>query len=84
MAGGGVKAGVTIGKTDEYGVNIVNSDEIPTKELADDAFHIRDLNATILNQFGINHEKLVFRYRGLDEKLTSVQPAHVMKSVLQT
>lgn len=84
MAGGGVKAGVTIGETDPYGVNIVDSEGIPTKAFSDNAFHIRDLNATILNQFGIDHEKLVFRYRGLDEKLTSVQPAHVMKNVLQS
>ena len=82
MAGGGVRAGVTIGETDAYGVNIVDADGKPTQKFSDDAFHIRDLNATILNQFGIDHNKLIFPYRGLDEKLTGVQEAHVMKTVL--
>jgi hypothetical protein len=82
MAGGGVKAGITIGETDDYGVNIIDENGQPTTSFDDNAFHTRDLNATILNQFGIDHNKLVFPYRGLDEKLTSVQQAHVMEKVL--
>lgn len=82
MAGGGVKPGMTIGETDAYGVNIIDSEGQPTQKFSDDAFHTRDLNATILKQFGIDHNKLVFPYRGLNEKLTSVKEAFVMDKVL--
>lgn len=82
MAGGGVKPGIQLGTTDDYGVNIVDSDGRPTNRFTDDAFHIRDLNATILHQFGIDHNRLTFPYRGLDEKLTGVQESHVMKKIL--
>ena len=61
MAGGGVKQGVTHGKTDEFGYNIVQ-----------DPVHIRDLNATILHQLGIDHARFSVRHRGLDERLTGV------------
>ena len=82
MAGGGIKPGMTIGETDDYGVNIIDADGQPTQKFKDDAFHTRDLNATILNQFGIDHNKLVFPYRGLNEKLTSVKEAFIMDKVL--
>ncbi len=62
LAGGGVKGGVTHGKTDEFGYNI-----------AQNPVHIRDLNATILRQLGIDHARLTVRHRGLDERLTGVQ-----------
>lgn len=81
MAGGGIKPGITIGQTDDYGVNIVDQNGQPTTDFDNDAFHIRDLNATILHQFGIDHQKLTFRHRGLDEKLTGVQKAHVIKKI---
>jgi hypothetical protein len=71
MAGGGIKGGVQLGKTDDYGYNVV-----------EDAVHIRDLNATILHCLGIDHEKLTFPYQGLDQRLTGVEPAHVLKQVL--
>ncbi len=62
LAGGGVKGGVTHGETDEFGYNIVR-----------DPVHIRDLNATILRQLGIDHARFTVRHRGLDERLTGVQ-----------
>ncbi len=60
MAGGGIKPG-TIGETDDFGYNIVK-----------DPVHIHDLNATILNQLGIDHERLTYRYQGRDFRLTDI------------
>lgn len=71
MSGGGVKGGIEYGKTDDYSYNIVEN-----------PVHIRDFNATILHQLGINHNKLTFRYQGLDQKLTGVEPARVVKEIL--
>ena len=71
LAGGGVKGGVTHGLTDEFGYNIL---EKPV--------HIRDLNATILHQMGIDHKRFTVKNRGLDERLTGVQEARVVKEIL--
>ncbi|MGB7346023.1 MAG: DUF1501 domain-containing protein [Pirellulaceae bacterium] len=71
MAGGGVKGGIEHGKTDEYSYNIVEN-----------PVHVRDLNATILHQLGIDHNKLSFPFLGLDQKLTGVEEAHVVKDIL--
>jgi len=71
MAGGGVKGGYDYGQTDDWGYNIVK-----------DGVAIRDLNATILHTLGINHEKFTFKHRGLNEKLTGVEPARVIKEIL--
>ncbi len=71
MAGGGVKAGTTYGETDDYSYNIVK-----------DPMHIRDLNATILSLLGVDHERLTFKFQGLDQKLTGVEPARVVKELL--
>lgn len=71
MAGGGIKPGFEYGKTDDYSYNIVEN-----------PVHIRDLNATILHQLGIDHNQLTFKYQGLDQKLTGVEPAHVIKDIL--
>ncbi len=62
LAGGGIKGGTTYGETDEFGYNILR-----------DPVHIRDLNATILHQLGIDHARLTVKHRGLDERLTGVQ-----------
>ncbi|MHC2066302.1 DUF1501 domain-containing protein [Bremerella sp. T1] len=70
MAGGGIKGGVTLGSTDEYGFNIV---EQPV--------HIHDLQATILHLMGIDHEKLTFRHQGRAFRLTDVH-GHVVKSII--
>jgi uncharacterized protein (DUF1501 family) len=71
LAGGGVKGGVVHGETDEFSYNIVR-----------DPVHVRDLQATILHQFGIDHERFTYRYQGLDQKLTGVEKASVVKSLL--
>lgn len=71
MAGGGIKAGFEFGKTDAFSYNI---EENPV--------HIRDLNATILHQLGIDHNRLTFKFRGLDQRLTGVEEAHVVPGIL--
>lgn len=71
MAGGGVKAGTTYGETDDFSYNIVK-----------DPVHINDLNATILHQMGVDHSKFSFKFQGLDQRLTGVEEAKVVKGVL--
>ena len=44
--------------------------------------YVRDLHATMLHQLGIDHNKLIFPYQGLDQKLTGVEKAHVVKRIL--
>ena len=61
MAGGGIKGGMSLGKTDEYGYNIV---ERPV--------HVHDLQATILHCLGIDHERQTFRFQGRDQRLTDI------------
>ena len=63
MAGGGVKPGISYGETDDFSYNI-NKDPV----------HIRDLNATILSLLGVDHERLTFKFQGLDQKLTGTEP----------
>ncbi|MCA9177919.1 MAG: DUF1501 domain-containing protein [Planctomycetales bacterium] len=87
MAGGGVKPGITYGRTDDYGYNIADEHgqplrpqpgkEQPTKG----AMHIHDLNATILHLLGIDHKRLTYRYQGRDFRLTDVH-GHVMHDLL--
>ncbi|MBN81338.1 MAG: sulfatase [Planctomycetaceae bacterium] len=71
MAGGGIKGGVQLGKTDDFGYNVV-----------EEPVHIRDLNATILHCLGIDHESLTYPYQGLEQKLTGVEPAQVLGKLL--
>jgi Protein of unknown function (DUF1501) len=61
MAGGGIKPGITLGKTDDLGFHPVEG-----------AVHVHDVQATILNQLGLDHEKLTFRHAGRDFRLTDV------------
>ncbi|WDE95810.1 DUF1501 domain-containing protein [Lentisphaera profundi] len=71
MCGGGIKGGMTYGETDELGYK-------PVK----DAVHVRDVHATMLHLLGINHKKLTVRFQGLDNRLTGVEEAHVIKKLL--
>lgn len=72
MAGAGIKRGFEYGVTDSHSYNILEG-----------GVHIRDLNATILHQLGIDHQKLTFKFQGLDQRLTGVEePAHVVKQIL--
>lgn len=71
MAGAGIKGGTTYGSTDELGYAV-----------AQDGVSVHDLHATILQQLGIDHERLTYRFQGLDFKLTGVDEAKVVKAVL--
>ena len=61
MAGGGIKGGLTYGATDELGYNA-----------AENVVSVHDLHATMLHLLGIDHERLTYRYRGRDFRLTDV------------
>jgi hypothetical protein len=82
MAGGGVKGGMVHGQTDEYSYNIVDQDGQTTTRFEDDAVHVHDLNATILHQLGVDHRYLTFPFQGLDQRLTGVEEAHVVRKIL--
>lgn len=60
-AGGGVKGGQVIGKTDDLGFNIV-----------EDKVHIHDLQATLLKCLGFDHTKLTYKHMGRDFRLTDI------------
>jgi uncharacterized protein (DUF1501 family) len=71
MAGAGIRGGISYGATDELGYNAV-----------EDPFHVRDFHATMLNQFGIDHKRLTYKFQGLDVRLTGVEEAHVVQQIL--
>ena len=71
MAGGGIIPGHAYGSTDDWCWSI-----------AENPVHIRDLNATILYLLGIDHNRLTFPYRGLDQKITGVLPAHPVSGII--
>ena len=71
FAGGGIRPGVTIGATDELGFNVVES-----------PVHVHDVQATLLHCLGIDHERLSFRSRGLNIRLTGVEDHHPIKEIL--
>jgi hypothetical protein len=68
LAGGGVKPGITIGQTDEFGFQIT-----------EDPVHVHDLQATILRLLGLDHERLTFTYQGRQFRLTDVHGKVVTK-----
>jgi hypothetical protein len=70
MAGGGIKPGMTYGATDDFSYNITEN-----------PVHIHDLNATILNQLGIDHKQLTFRFQGRDFRLTDVH-GNIVRDIL--
>ena len=61
LAGGGIKPGLTLGETDEFGFNVVK-----------DKVHVHDLHATILHLLGFDHTQLTYRFQGRDFRLTDV------------
>jgi uncharacterized protein (DUF1501 family) len=71
LAGGGFRPGTVYGETDDFSYNIVK-----------DPMHIRDMHATILSVLGFDHERFSVRYQGLDQRLTGVETARVVKEVL--
>lgn len=87
MAGGGVKPGITYGRTDDYGYNITDADgntllpQPTTEPWTPGTMHIHDLNATILHLLGIDHRRLTYRYQGRDFRLTDIH-GHVMHDLI--
>jgi hypothetical protein len=71
MAGGGSKAGQIYGETDDFSYNIVK-----------DPCNVHDFHATVLKLLGVDHEQFVYRFQGLDQKLTGVEPAKVVKELM--
>lgn len=71
MAGAGIKPGHVHGSTDELGYASI-----------EDIVNVRDLHATILERFGIDHARFTAKFQGLDLKLTGVEPAQVVKKIL--
>jgi hypothetical protein len=70
LAGGGIKPGITYGQTDDFSFNIVEN-----------PVHVHDLQATILNCLGIDHERLTYRFQGRHYRLTDVH-GQVVKGIL--
>ena len=71
MAGGGIKGGVSVGRTDELGSKAV-----------EDRFHVKSLHATILDRMGLDPNALTYFHNGLDEKLVGVEGAEPIAQVL--
>jgi uncharacterized protein (DUF1501 family) len=71
LAGGGIKPGMIYGETDDFSYNIVEN-----------PVHVNDLNATLLHCLGIDHNRFTYKFQGLDQRLTGVEPAHVVKPIL--
>ena len=63
--------GYTHGETDDFSYNVV-----------EDPVNVRDLHATMLHLLGVDHRKLTFPYQGLDQKLTGVEEARVVKEII--
>lgn len=68
FAGGGLKPGLTLGATDEFGFNVT-----------EDPVHVHDLHATLLHLLGFEHTKLAVKFQGLDMRLTNVHGELVTK-----
>ena len=71
LAGAGIKPGMVHGATDELGYAAEK-----------DIVHVRDLHATLLHQFGIDHARFSTKFQGLDYKLTGVEPAKAVKAIM--
>jgi hypothetical protein len=71
MAGGGSKPGTVYGETDEFSYNIVK-----------DPVHVHDFHATVLKLLGIDHSRFTFKYQGLDQRLSGVEPAKIIDGLI--
>jgi Protein of unknown function (DUF1501) len=71
MAGGGSRPGTIYGETDDFSYNIVK-----------DPVHIHDFHATVLQLLGFDHRRFIYKYQGLDQRLTGVEPARVVKELM--
>lgn len=61
LAGAGIRSGISIGQTDDFGMDIIDS-----------PVHVHDLNATVLHLLGLHHERLTWKYQGREFRLTDV------------
>lgn len=68
VAGGGINRGMTVGRTDDIGYNVV-----------EDAVSVHDLHATLLNRLGFDHTRLTYRFQGREFRLTDVEGKLVKK-----
>jgi hypothetical protein len=71
MAGGGSKPGTVYGETDDFSYNIIR-----------DPVHIHDFHATVLRLLGYDHERFSYKYQGLDQRLSGVEPARIIQGLL--
>jgi hypothetical protein len=71
LAGGGVQGGRVVGETDDFSYNVV-----------DRPVSLNDLNGTILHCLGIDHERFRFKFQGLDQRLTGVEPSAPVMEIL--
>jgi hypothetical protein len=71
LAGGGARGGTVYGETDDFSYNIVK-----------DPVHIRDFHATVLHLLGFDHEQFSVKHQGLDQRLTGVEPARVIRELI--
>jgi uncharacterized protein (DUF1501 family) len=85
MAGAGMKRGFSYGRTDDYGYNLLDKSGnviTPSKDkFVPGVVHVHDLQATILDQLGIDHHQLTYRNQGRDYRLTDVH-GHVVTDLL--
>ncbi len=72
LAGGGIRGGTVYGETDDFSYNVVK-----------DPCHINDLNATILQCLGIDHERFTYKFQGLEQRLTGVEGARTVPALLK-
>jgi len=71
LAGGGVKPGITLGESDDFGFNVTK-----------DRVHVHDLHATILHLLGFDPARFSFKFQGLDQRLMGVEPARVVSEIV--
>jgi uncharacterized protein DUF1501 len=71
LAGGGIKPGISHGETDELGYAAVK-----------DVVTVHDIHATMLHLLGIDDTRFTFKFQGLDARLSGVEKAHVVRSIL--
>ncbi len=71
LAGGGVRSGFTYGATDDFSYNV-----------AENPVQVRDLHATVMRLLGIDHERLTYRFQGLDFRLTGVESSHIVNEIM--
>ncbi|HEX5471168.1 MAG TPA: DUF1501 domain-containing protein [Lacipirellulaceae bacterium] len=71
LAGGGIKGGITLGESDDFGFNVTKG-----------RVHVHDLQATILHLLGFDPFTFSFKFQGLDQRLIGVDPARVVTEIL--